>query len=60
MGVISGNTPITAGAITAAVGGILAAFTELTTDQVAAVVAVVAIVAAVLVQKFGTVPKPTP
>lgn len=52
------NAPVTAASIVAAVGLVLAAFTSLSPEQIAAVNAVVGIVAAVLVQKFHTVPKP--
>ena len=57
MSVIADNTPVTAGAITAAVAGVLAAFTTLDVEQVAAITAVVSLVAGFLVQRFGTVPK---
>ena len=57
MGVVSQNTPVTAAAVTSAVGLCLAAFTSLTADQVSAVVAVVALAAGGLVQKLGTDPK---
>ena len=51
------NAPVTGASITAAVGGVLVAFTTMSADQVTAVMAVVGIVAAVLVQKFHTDPK---
>lgn len=48
------NPPVTAATITAAVVGLLAAFTNLSPDQVAAVGAAVGIVAAVIAQRFTT------
>lgn len=48
------NPPITAATITAAVVGLLAAFTNLSPDQVAAVGAAVGIIAAVVAQRFTT------
>jgi hypothetical protein len=53
------NAPVTAASIVAAVALVLAAFTELSAEQVAAVNAVVGIVAAILVQRFHTDPKGT-
>lgn len=57
MGTISQNTPVTAASIVAAFGGILAAFTGLGVEQVAALQAVVGILAAFAVQRWGTDPK---
>lgn len=54
MNIASQNPPVTAASVTAAVIGILAAFTTLSTDQVAAVGAVVSIVAAFVAQRFTT------
>jgi predicted exporter len=48
------NPPITAATITAAVVGLLAAFTTLDTEQVAAIGAAVGIIAAVVAQRFTT------
>lgn len=48
------NPPVTAATITAAVVGLLAAFTTLSPDQVAAVGAAVGILAAVIAQRFTT------
>lgn len=53
------NAPVTAASIVAAVGLVLANFTDFTAGQIAAVDAVVAIVAALLVQRFHTDPKGT-
>ena len=54
----STNAPVTAAAIVSAVGLCLAAFTEFTPEQVAAVNAVVAIIAGLVLQRFHTDPKP--
>ena len=54
MNIAAQNPPVTAASVTAAVIGILAAFTALTTDQVAAVGAVVAILAAFVAQRYTT------
>lgn len=51
------NAPITAAVITAAIGGVLAAFTSLDAEQVAAINAVVLIVAGIVLQKFHVNPK---
>jgi hypothetical protein len=51
------NAPVTAAVITAAIGGVLAAFTSLDAEQVAAVNAVVLIVAGFVLQKFHVNPK---
>jgi hypothetical protein len=48
------NPPVTAATITAAVVGLLAAFTTLDTEQVAAIGAAVGIIAAVAAQRFTT------
>lgn len=48
------NPPITAAGITAAVVGLLSAFTSLTGTQLSAVSAAVGIVAAVVAQQFTT------
>ena len=48
------NPPVTAATITAAVVALLAAFTTLTPEQVAAVGAAVGIIAAVIAQRFTT------
>lgn len=48
------NPPVTAATITAAVVGLLAAFTNLSPDQVAAVGAAVGIIAAIAAQRFTT------
>lgn len=54
----SQNAPVTAASITAASGLVLAAFTSFTTEQVTATQAVVGILAAVIVQRFSTIPRP--
>lgn len=54
---VNQNAPISAAAVVSAVGLVLANFTTFTAGQIAAVNAVVAIVAAVIVQRFGTVPR---
>lgn len=51
------NAPVSAATVVAAVGLLLAAFTTLSAQQVTAVNAAVGIFAAVLVQRFGTVPR---
>lgn len=48
------NPPVTAGAVASAIVGLLAAFTDLTADQLAAVGAALVIVAAVIAQRFTT------
>ena len=48
------NPPITAATITAAIVGLLAAFTTLGPEQVAAIGAAVGIIAAVVAQRFTT------
>jgi hypothetical protein len=48
----SNNPPVTAATITAAVLAVLAAFTDLSADQVAAVGACVGIVASLVAQRF--------
>ena len=48
------NPPITAATFTAAVVGLLAAFTTLSPDQIAAIGAAVGIIAAVVAQRFTT------
>ena len=55
MHTVKGNPPVTAAAIAAAIGGLLAAFTELDIEQLGAINAVVVIVAAVIAQRW-TVP----
>lgn len=50
----SQNPPVSAAAVTAAVIGVLAAFTSLGVDQVAAVGAVVSLVTAAIAQRFTT------
>lgn len=54
----STNAPVTAATIVSAVGLVLAAFTSLSPEQIAAVNAVVGIVAALAVQRFHTLPRP--
>lgn len=48
------NPPVTAATVTAAIVGLLAAFTTLGADQLAAVGAAVGIVAAIAAQRFTT------
>ena len=48
------NPPVTAATVTAAIVGLLAAFTTLGADQLAAIGAAVGIVAALLAQRFTT------
>lgn len=48
------NPPVTAATITAAIVGLLAAFTGLQADQLAAIGAAVGIVAAIVAQRFTT------
>ena len=48
------NPPITAATITAAIVGLLAAFTTLGADQLAAIGAAVGIIAAIAAQRFTT------
>lgn len=52
------NPPVTAATITAAVVGLLAAFTNLSPDQVAAIGAAVGVIAAVVAQRFTTPYRP--
>lgn len=54
------NAPVTSASFAAAVGAVLAAFTEMTGDQVAAVIGIVGIVGALVVQHWHTDPKGTP
>lgn len=55
--VVNQNAPITAASIVSAFSLCLAAFTNLTAEQVTALNAVVAIVAAVAVQRYHTEPR---
>lgn len=54
---VNQNAPVSAAAISSAIGLCLAAFTDLTVDQVTAVLAVVSIVAAIIVQRYHTEPR---
>lgn len=51
---VRGNPPATGGSVTALVVGLLAAFTDLSADQMAAVGAVVAFVAGIVAQRWTT------
>ena len=52
------NPPVTAATVTAAIVGLLAAFTTLGADQLAAIGAAVGIVAAIAAQRFTTPYRP--
>lgn len=54
----SNNPPVTAATFTAAIVGLLAAFTTLGADQLAAIGAAVGIVAAIAAQRFTTPYRP--
>ena len=54
MNPVQANPPVSAAAVTAAIVGLLAAFTGLNADQLAAIGAAVGIVAAVVAQRFTT------
>lgn len=54
MNTLQQNPPVTAASVTAAIVGLLAAFTGLNADQLAAIGAAVGIVAAVVAQRFTT------
>lgn len=54
MNIAQQNPPVTAASITAAVVAILAAFTDLSVEQVAAVGAVISVLAAFVAQRFTT------
>lgn len=48
------NPPVSAAAVASAIVGLLAAFTDLDADQLAAIGAVLVIVAALIAQRFTT------
>lgn len=48
------NPPVTAATVAAAIVGLLAAFTDLDADQLAAISAALVIVAALVAQRFTT------
>jgi len=54
MNIAQQNPPVTAASVTAAVIAVLAAFTDLGTEQVAAIGGVVSILAAFVAQRFTT------
>ena len=60
MNTVTQNSPLTAATIVSALVLVLAAFTELSEGQVAAVAAVVSIVAGFVLQRYGTDPKNPP